>query len=116
MSFSPYGSRLVSQSYNWDLVKLWDVAAGDCIASMDVTSAITGVSFDGDGISIILRDRGNKRQRWVLSYAHNPTHIDSYLPSPLPVVSVSIQDVETQLRCQMNLHIDITAIMGPGQA
>jgi hypothetical protein len=31
----------------------------------------------------------------VLSYAHNPTHIDSYLPSPLPMVSVSIQDVES---------------------
>jgi WD40 repeat protein len=92
--FSPNGSQLVSRSRRkgqLQMVELWDVATGDRLASRAVTSRFgrSGISFDVDGTSIIMRGEKEAMQRWKLS--SSATDNTSVLPS-LPMAFVPIED------------------------
>jgi WD40 repeat protein len=97
ISFSLDGTQLVSLSQV--RVELWNVATGDCLASMKVElDKFTDISFGVDGSSIILRDRDDAIQRWTLSSVHNPTvtHINNLTTSlpRLPMYFLPIQDMD----------------------
>jgi WD40 repeat protein len=94
MCFSLDGTQFVSLSALE--VKLLDVTTGHCLASMQVEyRKFTDISFGVDGSSIILRgDNDDNIERWILSSAHNPNHIDdSTTPLPrMPMVFLPVHD------------------------
>jgi WD40 repeat protein len=101
MRFSPDGSQLVSLSFSHlDMVKLWDVATGQPLASMEASfdPKSTEISFGVDGSSIILRgDSDDNIRRWTLSSAHNLNHTDNSTTIRLPMVFVPVQDTEPHI-------------------
>ena len=66
LRFSLNGNRLVSLTGD---LKLWDVATGTCLASLDVGRSFRKVVFGVDGTSVILESRYS-----VVRYGISPTH------------------------------------------
>jgi WD40 repeat protein len=104
MHFSPDDRQLVSLSH--DDVKLWDVARGVCLASMEVNPQFTSISFGVDWASIVLKDSDDNIQRWALS--RDPDHIDdATIPLPrLPIVFLPVKYTETPNMSSHQYHLD----------
>jgi WD40 repeat protein len=97
MCFSPSGSQLLTVTWtNGHLVvKLWEVATGDCLALMEINSEYTRnvpASFGLDGTSITLTVNA-KIQRWGL-HSESSTDEDTKNPSSLPMVFVPMPNTE----------------------
>jgi WD40 repeat protein len=104
MCFSPDGSQLVSTLVDRRLRKL--VATRDFLASMEIKSGLSRVSFDIDGTSITLIYNDDKIQRWKISFAHSPNYVDDSdsVLSSLPMVFIPIHDTEPSALLDKSPH------------
>jgi WD40 repeat protein len=112
MCFSPDGSRLVYLSES--MMKLWDIATGDCLASMQVKYGpmFPDISFSINGNSIHLGYSHSNIQGWKLSSAHNPRCIDDS-PTSLPLPwFLSLYQTKNHTHCRMHIHMSIVAMSG----
>jgi len=120
MCFSPNGSQLAYlHGIEPKEVKLWDVATGDHLASMQVKDSIISISFNVDETSLIL-NLGYKEEWWRIisstptSFYHDGSDADSNYVSidesytssnrPLPKFFSYEQDQQPQIQPEISLH------------
>jgi WD40 repeat protein len=94
--FSPNGNRLVSLTDDLKL-KLWEVATGKCLASLDVGGSFNKIVFGVDGTSVILESSGSLE---VVRYGISPTHSsssnhDKDKHSSLPLEFIPLHDTQS---------------------
>jgi len=83
------------------VVELWDVTTGERLASTSfmADSYPTDISFDDDGVGIILRYRDDKTLRWRLSpvHAHSDESSSDALSLPMVFLPAQVADPSTPL-------------------
>jgi len=103
LAFSPNGTgnRLVSLTRDLKL-KLWEVATGTCLASLDIGRSFKNVVFGVDGTSVIL---GNDDSPEVAKYGIFPTHSSSNDErSSFPMEFVLLHDVQPSVSSHFFCH------------